>query len=52
MSVTYTVVCPNCGNTSTYTAGLKDGTVNPHCKSCHKGFHVHIKKGNVDKVSK
>jgi len=54
MSKKALVTCPHCGNSYTVTHGLHEqsGSTRGTCPKCHKEATVHIKRGEVDSVSK
>lgn len=54
MSGKATVACPYCGDTGTYSHGIKrgDGSTYVYCKKCKKRFKLIIRKGAVHEVKK
>lgn len=54
MSGFFTVACPHCGNTSTFSTGIsKNGSGVGNCRNCHKTVRIYVdSKGNIKKVTK
>lgn len=52
MSAQFTIACPKCGKTSTFTTGVsKSGTGVGTCRNCHKGVRITVDgKGNITKT--
>ena len=39
--------CMHCGSVGTFTLSLSNGSCRAQCRSCHQGFWIEVRNGQV-----